>query len=198
MPKTQSCLVLASQSPRRRELLEQIGFKPLIRPSDIDETPLATETASDYVERMAREKALACSIMAESEVILAADTVVVLDGEILGKPLNRADAAAMLERLSHRSHQVMTAVALRRGNELKERRVVSDVTFAELDAAQIHQYLLSGEADDKAGSYGIQGRAAKFVTHVSGSYSSVVGLPLYEVAVLLRDWGVAESDVVEK
>lgn len=186
-------LVLASQSPRRLALLAQIGVSADPRPADIDETPFAQESPGDYVLRLAREKALACQPVALDEVVLAADTAVVVGKRILGKPEDRRHAAAMLALLSGRSHQVMTAVALRRGELVESLLVVTEVSFGPLSEAQIQAYLASGEADDKAGAYGIQGIAAQFVSRINGSYSAVVGLPLFEVAAKLREWGLLQS-----
>lgn len=185
-------LVLASQSPRRLALLAQIGIDAEPRPSHVDETPLANEDAAAYVLRVAREKALACNSAGPDDIVLAADTAVVVDGQILGKPVDRVDAANMLRRLAGRSHQVMTGVALRKQARSERFLVTTEVTFGPIGEAQIQAYLATGEADDKAGAYGIQGWAAQFVSGISGSYSSVVGLPLYEVAAKLREWGLMD------
>ncbi len=186
---------LASQSPRRRELLRQIGLQPAIIAAEVDETPLPGEAASAYVERLARAKALAgwqalAGERLPARPVLGADTSVVLDGEILGKPRDEGDARAMLARLAGRSHQVLTGVSLCDGQ--RQHSVVSrtDVTFAALDAARIARYVASGEPLDKAGGYGIQGLAAAFVARIDGSYSGVVGLPLFETAGLLRQFGI--------
>ncbi|MGJ8687808.1 MAG: Maf family protein [Spongiibacteraceae bacterium] len=178
-------LILASKSPRRAELLRQIGEPFQVLVSDIDETPMPGETATDYVLRMAIEKAQAAEV-ASPALVLAADTSVIVDGEIWGKPRDRDDAAAMLAGLSNRRHQVITAIALRDDINIATAVSYTEVEFSELDSATIDNYLASGEADDKAGAYGIQGLAAKFVCSLSGSYSGVVGLPLYETAALLR------------
>ena len=182
-------LILASQSPRRAELLKQVGLAFVVQPADIDETPRAGEAPEDYVLRMAREKAGAIAASAPEDAVLAADTSVVVDGDILGKPGDRREAAAMLRRLSDRRHQVISAVALQYRGAIHTTLVVSEVGFAALDEAVIADYLRSGEADDKAGAYGIQGRAAAFICHLAGSYSGVVGLPLYETVTLLREAG---------
>lgn len=186
---------LASQSPRRRELLLQIGLVPALIAADVDETPLPSEAAAVYVERLARAKALAGwrSVDATGVAalpVLGADTAVVIDGEILGKPRDESDARAMLARLAGRTHQVLTGVSLCNGQ--RQLSVVSrtDVTFAALDAARIARYVASGEPLDKAGGYGIQGLAAAFVAGIDGSYSGVVGLPLFETAELLRQFGI--------
>jgi septum formation protein len=186
---------LASQSPRRRELLAQIGLVPAIVDAEIDETPLPGEMPAAYVERLARAKALAgwqalAGAGLPPRPVLGADTAVVLDGEILGKPRDADDACAMLARLAGRSHQVLTGVSLCDGRD--QRSVVSstEVTFTALDAARIARYVTSGEPLDKAGGYGIQGLAATFVERIDGSYSGVVGLPLFETAELLRQFGI--------
>ncbi len=186
---------LASQSPRRRELLAQLGLTPGIVTADVDETPLPGEEAGAYVERLARAKALAGWHAVEAGgsallPVLGADTAVVVDGEILGKPRDERDARAMLARLAGRSHQVLTGVSLCDG--ARQLSVVSrtDVTFGALDAERIARYVVSGEPLDKAGGYGIQGLAAAFVARIDGSYSGVVGLPLFETAALLRQFGI--------
>jgi septum formation protein len=186
-------LYLASGSPRRRELLTQIGvpFRPLS--ADIDETPLPSERPAQYVERLARAKAQAGLRQVAADqgaVVLGADTAVVLDGRILGKPRDRADCLATLAALSGRQHEVLTAVALASGERLASQVVRSRVGFAPLSAAQAEAYWASGEPRDKAGSYGIQGLAAVFINHLEGSYSSVVGLPLCETAALLQAFGI--------
>lgn len=192
-------LVLASQSPRRAALLGQVAVSFQQRPANIDETPQPGEPAGDYVRRMAREKASTCAAGCNAgEAVLAADTAVVLAGDILGKPANREQAAQMLTRLSHRDHQVMTAIALHWGGAVDTQVVTSKVSFATLSPAQIAEYLATGEADDKAGAYGIQGRAAAFVSHLSGSYSGVVGLPLFETVALLRRRGLLVEAAVEE
>jgi septum formation protein len=200
-PLTAKRLYLASQSPRRLELLRQIGLEPTVLPLrsspgrvDVDESPLPGEPVPDYVLRLARVKAQA-GVEAQSVrnlphwPILAADTTVTLDGQILGKPENRAAAAAMLRRYSGRAHSVLTAVAAAHLGRLEVVLSESVVTFKSLSEAEIAAYLDSREGYDKAGGYGIQGRAALFVQHLSGSYSGVMGLPLYETAELLKTVG---------
>lgn len=182
-------VVLASASPRRAELLKLLLPAFDCDPTDIDETPLEGEPPKDYVERMAREKALASPHA--SELVIAADTTVTLDGDILGKPLDHADALSILERLSGATHEVMTAIALRLGERLETRVVTTRVSFAHLDEETVRHYLDSAEPWDKAGAYGIQGFAGSFVTSIEGSYSAVVGLPLYELRVMLKHFGVA-------
>ncbi|MBS8240679.1 septum formation inhibitor Maf [Marinobacter lipolyticus] len=181
-------LVLASASPRRAELLSQIGLTFITRPVGIDETVQASEPASAYVERLAREKALAAAGDA-GELVIGSDTSVVLSGEILGKPVDAADASATLMRLSGQTHQVMTAVALVRDGVCTACVVTTDVTFRSLSEQEIQAYVATGEPMDKAGSYGIQGLGGIFVKEIRGSYSSVVGLPLQETAALLAQAG---------
>lgn len=187
-------LFLASASPRRRELLAQIAVPCVTQIASIDETPLPAEPAAVYVERLALEKARA-GLRALGEradaVVLGADTAVVLDGRILGKPADFAESREMLLSLSGRSHQVMTAVALVGAGRESSRVVTSEVGFRTLGEAEIEAYWASGEPCDKAGSYGIQGLAAVFVNRVQGSYSAVVGLPLCETAEMLGQFGIA-------
>lgn len=187
-------LFLASASPRRRELLAQIAVPCVTQIASIDETPLPAEPAAVYVERLALEKART-GLRALGEradaVVLGADTAVVLDGRILGKPADFAESREMLLSLSGRSHQVMTAVALVGAGRELSRVVTSEVSFRTLGEAEIAAYWASGEPCDKAGSYGIQGLAAVFVNRVQGSYSAVVGLPLCETAEMLGQFGIA-------
>jgi septum formation protein len=190
---------LASRSPRRRELLAQIGvrFHLLLfrsRPGedpDVDERPLGNEAPDSYVERLARAKADAgWRRMVQRNLphapVLAADTTVALAGQIYGKPADRDQAAEMLAQLAGRSHEVLTAVALKQDDWLESALSRSEVRFKTLSAREIEQYVASGEADDKAGAYAIQGRAARFIVELRGSYSGVMGLPLYETAELLE------------
>lgn len=183
-------LILASASPRRLELLRQIGVEPEVRPVDIDETPEPGEAAGHYVRRLALAKARAARNDDDPRPVLGSDTAVVLDGDILGKPADRAEAESMLRRLAGRSHTVMTAVAVITAEREMLEVVHSDVEFAPLSAAEITAYWETGEPVDKAGAYGIQGLAAAFVRSVSGSYSGVVGLPLHETVGLLRAAGL--------
>lgn len=183
-------IYLASRSPRRRELLAQIGVRHALIAADVDETAGAAESPRDYVMRLARAKADAGWHALEAlglarAPVLAADTTVALGGRIFGKPLDRADAAAMLSALSGRRHEVFTAVALRLDDGVEAALSASEVRFGELTREAIRAYVDSGEADDKAGAYAIQGRAATFVAELRGSYSGVMGLPLYETARLL-------------
>lgn len=186
-------LILASASPRRAELLRQIGVQFTCEPAHIDETPLLDEPAADYVNRMAREKAAAVVTANADAVVLAADTVVVLDGDILGKPADEGHALAMLARLSGREHVVMTAVCVRLNDEVKEVRVETTVEFLNLDLESCKAYLATDEPWDKAGAYAIQGIAAVFVRAIHGSYSNVVGLPLAETYRLLQNCEVATA-----
>ncbi|WP_428033558.1 Maf family protein [Amphritea sp.] len=184
-------LVLASASPRRLELLQQIGVNCSVSPVDIPEIPGVGELPQCFVERLAREKARAgLAVAAEGAVVLGADTVVVCDGRILGKPVNREDGLAMLQQLSGSEHQVMTAVAVTNRERMLTEVVTTDVRFQILSLAQCEQYWASGEPCDKAGAYAIQGLGAVFVANIKGSYSAVVGLPLMETAVLLDAFGI--------
>lgn len=194
-------LYLASRSPRRLELLRQIGLEPTLLPTrvspdraEVDETPLPRESPRAYVLRLARLKAEAghrarLGRNLPAWPILAADTTVVLDRRILGKPADVGEAAAMLRAYSGRTHRVLTAVALAHDGILRSAVSVSSVRFRELGEAEIQAYVSSREVYDKAGGYGIQGRAAVFVQHLSGSYSGVMGLPLFETAELLKSVG---------
>ncbi|MCQ6259167.1 nucleoside triphosphate pyrophosphatase [Pseudomonas sp. Q11] len=186
-------LYLASGSPRRRELLAQIGVSFTAVSADIDETPLDDETPSAYVERLARGKAQAGRRVLAAGVdgcMLGADTAVVLDGRILGKPLDQADAMAMLLSLSGRDHEVLTAIAVLDGQRCETRVVRSRVSFRAITEQQALAYWNSGEPRDKAGGYGIQGLGAVFVAGLEGSYSAVVGLPLCETSELLGHFGI--------
>jgi septum formation protein len=183
-------LCLASMSPRRRELLHQIGVSHSVRAPHIDEAVLAGEAAADYVVRMARTKALAGGAPGHDLPVLAADTIVVIDQLILGKPAGAAEAVAMLERLSGRTHEVLTAVALASGAGVAQRLSISQVRLRHLSRAECIAYWHSGEPRDKAGAYAVQGRGALFIEHLSGSYSGVMGLPLYETGQLLAEAGV--------
>jgi septum formation protein len=196
-------IYLASRSPRRRELLKQIGvsFELLLlrveprRGVDVDETPLPEEEADVYVLRIARIKALvAAQVVARRGIplrpVLAADTTVVRDGEIIGKPADAQDAARILARLAGREHRVITAIAVARGEEVETRVSDSAVVFRALEDEEIRRYVALGEPLDKAGAYAVQGRAAAFVTRIDGSFSGIMGLPLAETADLLQRFGV--------
>ena len=187
-------LYLASGSPRRRELLKQIGvsFTPLA--TEVDETPLPDEAPQAYVLRLARAKAqagLQALATAADAVVLGADTCVVLDGVILGRPRDGLEARGMLQALSGRSHEVLSAVALAEAQRCESCVVSSQVRFRSLSGAEIEAYWASGEPQDKAGSYAIQGLGAVFVQDLQGSFSAVMGLPLCETAALLADFGIA-------
>jgi septum formation protein len=182
---------LASASPRRSELLRQIGVPFTVRAAAIDERLLPGETPEAYVVRLAAAKAeTVWAAVADSRPVLGADTAVVLGGAILGKPSDHAEAAAMLERLSGRTHRVLTAVAVRHAGGLETRLSSTEVRFRATTAEERRAYCATGEPFDKAGGYGIQGYAAVFVEELKGSYSGVVGLPLFETAALLARCGV--------
>ena len=186
-------LHLASQSPRRAELLARLGVDFGILELDIPEHRQPGEPAEDYVRRVAREKAgagLLKVVAVPGAVVLGGDTEVVLEDEVLGKPRDAADAAAMLARLSGRTHRVISAVSLVSAAREAQAVSISEVRFARLDEADIAAYVASGEPMGRAGAYAIQGGAERFVEHLSGSYSGVMGLPLYQTAQLLRDFGV--------
>ncbi len=185
-----SDLCLASASPRRTELLTQIGVRFVRAVPGIDEAAIHAADARERVLRVAQAKARAVATPAALPV-LAADTAVVCDGETLGKPVDRDDAMRMLGRLSNRSHWVYTAVVVRAGERRFEAVVATEVWFAELTAAAMTRYCDGDEPYDKAGAYGIQGRGALFVRRIEGSYSNVVGLPLFETASLLRQAGIS-------
>jgi septum formation protein len=185
---------LASGSPRRRELLQQIGVPFRLVAATVDETARSAETAPAYVLRLAAAKADAgwhTSGGGRDAPVLAADTAVVVDGKILGKPADRQDAEAMLRQLSGRTHEVLTAVALRTAAGVQSRISRSEVTFRVISIPEARAYWESGEPCDKAGGYAIQGRAAVFVADLRGSFSGVVGLPLFETAQLLAEAGVS-------
>jgi septum formation protein len=186
-------LYLASGSPRRRELLTQIGVPFTVVSAAIDETPLTNESPASYVERLARGKAeagRAALADAAGACVLGADTAVILDGQILGKPVGQADAQAMLLALSDREHEVLTAIALIDGQRCETRLISSRVRFRKISADEATTYWHSGEPQDKAGGYAIQGLAAVFVAGLNGSYSAVVGLPVCETAELLGQFGI--------
>lgn len=185
-------LILASSSPRRQELLAQIGVPFTVQVPAIDETPLAAEAPPAYVQRMAEEKARAVLAQQAGDVcVLAADTSVIVDELILGKPADAADAKAMLRRLSGREHQVLSAIAVADQSRLNSQVVSCKVAFRTLTDAEIDAYWHTGEPRDKAGSYAIQGLGAVFVQAIHGSYSAVVGLPLAETAALLGEFAIA-------
>jgi septum formation protein len=188
-------IYLASRSPRRGELLGQIGVTFQVLPSDIDESVLPDESPEHYVLRLAGEKARVCRQMLAAQglplrPVLAADTTVCIDGIILGKPEDDADAAAMLRRMSDRWHMVHTAIAVADGDRVETALSSTQVEVAPLRDSEIAAYVASGEPRDKAGSYGIQGLAGTFIRRIEGSYSGVMGLPVYETAQLLGKFGV--------
>ncbi len=195
-------IYLASRSPRRRELLKQIGinFEVLIMRSfptvraDVDETPSPGESPGDYVTRIATNKAITGWTRALERrlprlPVLGADTTVTLDGEIIGKPANAEDAAKILRKLSGREHEVFSAVAVAMNDNVTTKLSCSRVKFAELSDSMIQDYVDTGEPMDKAGGYGVQGKAAIFIAEIDGSYSGIMGLPLYETAQLLKQVG---------
>jgi len=185
-------IILASASPRRRELLDQLGIAHDAMPANIHEHPRPNESPEAYVRRMAAEKSLETWRNSGGRLpVLAADTEVVLDGNILGKPQDFGHASRMLSQLSGREHRVLSAVSLRRGSEHWEAMSISSVTFRRIGHDEIEAYWATGEPRDKAGAYAIQGKGAVFIRHLSGSYSGVMGLPLFETAELLRHAGIS-------
>ena len=195
MPASQPVLCLASASPRRRALLAQIGVAHVVRAADIDEAPLSQETARDYVARVAAAKACTVRSRDAGLPVLGADTIVVVDGSMFGKPDDRAHGLAMLASLSGRSHEVLSAVALADARGVAIAVSASAVRFRTLSAQECQAYWDSGEPRDKAGAYAIQGLAAAFIESLHGSYSGVMGLPLFETAALLRAAGVPYGQV---
>jgi septum formation protein len=183
-------LILGSASPRRRDLLAQLGLTPdAVTPPDIDETPHKGELPRPYCARLAREKAAAVPVSGPDDVVLCADTTVALGRRILGKPADAGEAAAFLTALGGRRHQVITAVAVRRGDRVWLRESVSAVKMKRLSDAELNSYLDSGEWAGKAGGYAIQGRAGAFIPWITGSFTGIVGLPLAETAALLAAAG---------
>ena len=197
-------IYLASRSPRRRELLKQIGITfevlimrsyPIVR-ADVDETPRPGEIPADYVTRIAANKAKTGWMRALERrlprlPVLGADTTVAIDGEIIGKPSNADDAANMLRRLSGREHDVFSAVAVAMNDQVETKLSCSRVRFSDLNDTLIQDYIDTGEPMDKAGAYGVQGKAAAFIAEIDGSYSGIMGLPLFETAQLLKQAGLA-------
>jgi len=190
-PAVAPLVCLASASPRRRALLEQIGVPYTVSIADIDEAVAAGEPPADYVLRVACAKARAVRARGTALPVLAADTTVVVDGLLCAKPRDRADGIAMLGRLSGRTHQVLTAVALATASGVSFRLSASEVRLRAVSSAECAAYWETGEPHDKAGGYAIQGRGALFIEHLSGSYSGVMGLPLFETGELLAAAGVA-------
>jgi septum formation protein len=182
-------LVLASASPRRRELLATLGVPYTVVPADIDESVMPDELPADYVRRMAVSKAQVVAAGCSAAIVLGSDTAVVVHGKILGKPADRADGLAMLAQLADSTHQVYTAVALVNAGDISERISITEVGFRAIAAPERAAYWATGEPADKAGGYAIQGLGAVFVREIQGSYSGVVGLPIYETAELLTAAG---------
>lgn len=184
-------IILASASPRRRELLSQIGVSYIVQPVDMDETPLSNELPLAYVQRLAAEKSLLAQAQCGDALpVLAADTSVIVDEQILGKPENKQHAIDMLLQLSGRSHQVYTAISLRSAAQHWQAVSQTEVSFRVLSIEEISSYWATGEPCDKAGAYAIQGVASIFVSAINGSFSGVVGLPLFETANLLAQAGI--------
>ena len=190
MSSARPLITLASASPRRSELLNQVGIGHRVRSVPVDETPLPDELPRSYVQRLAEAKARAGWEVDPSLPVLAADTSVVLDETLYGKPQHRDDALRMLSRLSGRVHEVMTAIALATSAGIDVRLSVSRVAMRPMDDAECEAYWESGEPADKAGAYAIQGLGARFIRHLDGSYSGVMGLPLFETFELLRLRGI--------
>lgn len=196
-------LILASQSPRRKALLAQLGYQFTTQAADIDESVHHNENAKDYVLRLAQEKAQAIfstlpAAQQADTIVIGSDTSVVIDGKILGKPVNEADCVATLLRLENKQHQVLTSIAVINQGQNNKSQVISklvetQVQFKALTVDEIKRYWQTGEPCDKAGSYAIQGIGGQFVTTIKGSYSAVVGLPLYETAQLLAQVGLPTS-----
>lgn len=183
-----SHVYLSSASPRRRELLEKIGLWVIRLPSEIDESVYDNEKPEAYVIRMAQEKNRHARFLATTAIpVISADTAVVIDDKILGKPKDKQDAHSMLKMLSGRTHRVISAVCVSLDNKEQTRVSTSHVTFAELSDDEIEAYLLCGESQDKAGAYAIQGIGATFITNLSGSFSGVMGLPIYETIRLIKE-----------
>ena len=188
-PDANPALVLASESPRRRQLLEMLGIRFRVVPPDVDETYRNGEAPEAYVVRLARKKASAVAARAPGELVLGADTTVVVRGDVLGKPSSEEEAATMLASLQGRTHQVMTGVALAAGDRVEHALDVTDVTFRPLDEATIRAYVATGEPMDKAGAYAVQGRGAMLVEGIRGDFFGVMGLPLRLVLELLERFG---------
>ena len=182
-------VILASQSPRRRELLAQIGITHEVRPADVDETVWPGEAPVPHSERLARDKAHTLALLHPEAVVIGSDTIVVIDGAILGKPASRDDAIAMLERLSGREHTVYTSVAVAHEGRTLSGVEAVQVQFRTLTRAQIEAYVDTGEPMDKAGAYGIQGYGATLVERINGDYFAVMGLPLGRLVGLIRELG---------
>ena len=190
-------LVLASASPRRVELLQQIGISPIIHPVDIDETPEQGEIVTDLVSRLAREKAEQGALETAGKYpVIGSDTVGLLDSQVLLKPVDYADAEAMLLNMSNRWHEIHTAVALINQQKCHQVTAISRVKFRDITPAEIKKYWETGEPQDKAGAYAVQGLAAVFIARIEGSYSGIMGLPLFETAQLIREAGLSYSNTI--
>ena len=183
-------VILASQSPRRRELLALVGIPHEVRPADIDETYLAGEQPAAHAERLARGKCAVIAVREPDALVIGSDTIVVVDGDVLGKPTDEADAARMLRRLSGRSHVVVTAVAVAWRGQTRSAVEQVSVTFHSLDDHDIAAYIATREPMDKAGAYGIQGYGATIVERVDGDYFAVMGLPLQLLVRVVRELGI--------
>lgn len=183
-------IILASRSPRRQELLRMLGLSFQIETADVDETMDKSHSPADEVARLSAKKAEAIAKKHPTDCVIAADTIVVLDGIILGKPHDAADASRMLHLLSGRTHEVLTGLCVRQGARTEQRVVSSKVRFRKLFDAEIDAYIQNGEPMDKAGSYGIQGLGAVFVEDLQGDFFSVMGLPVGALCALLRSFGI--------
>jgi septum formation protein len=183
-------VILASSSPRRRQLLDLVGITHEVKPSDIDETLIVGELPEQYAERLAREKVAVVAESVPDALVIGADTIVVIDDMVLGKPQDVGEAESMLRRLSGRSHTVMTAVAATHDGRVASGVEIVDVTFLPLSDAEISRYVATGEPMDKAGAYGIQGYGATIVRRIDGDYFAVMGLSLVRLVALLREIGV--------
>ena len=183
-------MILASQSPRRRELLALVGIPHEVRPADIDETYLPGEPPRDHAERLAREKTAAIAAAEPDALVIGSDTIVVVDGDVLGKPAEAEEAGRMIARLAGRTHTVMTGVAVAWRGQTRSAVEEVDVTFHPLSAREIAEYVATREPMDKAGAYGIQGYGATIVARVDGDYFAVMGLPLQRLVRLLGDVGI--------
>ena len=183
-------MILASQSPRRRELLALVGIPHEVRPADIDETYLPGEPPRDHAERLAREKTAAIAAAEPEALVIGSDTIVVVDGDVLGKPAQAEEAGRMIARLAGRTHTVMTGVAVAWRGQTRSAVEEVDVTFHPLSAREIAEYVATREPMDKAGAYGIQGYGATIVARVDGDYFAVMGLPLQRLVRLLGDVGI--------
>ena len=193
MPNTAIPIILASNSPRRKELLRQVGVSFTVDPADVDERPLPGERPEDYAVRVALDKARVAAARSKNGVIIAADTIVVVDDTILGKPADRNDAERMLTVLSNRVHRVITGLAVidAASGKTMTNSAVTSVWFRDLSQQEIQSYIAGGEPLDKAGAYGIQGKGALLVKQIEGCYFNVVGLPLSLLGELLRKFGIS-------